>query len=186
MIERIIDLPDRVLGFKASGEVTADDYKEVLVPTLEAKLTKQDKVRLLYVLGDGFKGYTGGAAWEDAKVGMTHLTAFERIAVVTDVDWIENMVKAFGFAMPGEVRVFDNDDLEEARTWISEPAPTSDLRFELLSETGVLVLEPRGELEMGDFERISAEVDPYIAEVGSLKGLMIVVSTSPVGMILPR
>ncbi len=179
MIERIIDLPDRVLGFKASGEVTADDYREVLVPTLEAKLTKQEKVRLLYVLGEGFKGYTGGAAWEDAKVGMKHLTAFERIAVVTDIDWVATMVKAFGFAMPGEVRVFDNDDLDDARRWISEPASTSDLRFELLTETGVLVLEPRGELEAGDFERLSAEVDPYLGQVGSLKGLMIVAEHFP-------
>ncbi len=166
MIEQLTDLPDRILGLKASGEVTADDYKQVLVPALEEKLSQHRKVRLLYVIGDGFKGYTSGAAWEDAKVGMKHLTAFERVAVVTDVDWIENMVKAFGFVMPGEVRVFDDDDLEEARTWISEPPATGDLRFELLSETGVLVLEPRGELEAGDFERLSAAVDPYIESKG--------------------
>ena len=120
MIERITDLPDQVLGLKASGEVTADDYKQVLVPALEEKLGQHRKVRLLYVIGDGFTGYTGGAAWEDAKVGMKHLTAFERVAIVTDVDWIGNMVKAFGFVMPGEVRVFD-DDIGEARRWISEP-----------------------------------------------------------------
>lgn len=179
MIEVITDLPDRVLGLKASGEVTADDYRNVLVPALEEKLTKHKKARLLYVLDDGFGGYTGGAAWEDAKVGMKHLTAFERVAVVTDIDWVENMVKAFGFAMPGEVRVFDDDDLDDARQWISEPAPTSDLRFELLTEKGVLVLEPQGELEAGDFERLSAEVDPYIEEVGGLRGLMIVAEHFP-------
>jgi hypothetical protein len=179
MIEQLTDLPDRILGLKASGEVTADDYKQVLVPALEEKLSQHRKVRLLYVIGDGFKGYTSGAAWEDAKVGMKHLTAFERVAVVTDVDWIENMVKAFGFVMPGEVRVFDDDDLEEARTWISEPPATGDLRFELLSETGVLVLEPRGELEAGDFERLSAVVDPYIESKGGLKGLMIVAKHFP-------
>ena len=179
MIEVITDLPDRVLGLKASGEVTAEDYRNVLVPALEEKLTKHKKARLLYVFDDEFGGYTGGAAWEDAKVGMKHLTAFERVAVVTDIDWVENMVKAFGFAMPGEVRVFDDDDLDDARQWISEPAPTSDLRFELLTEKGVLVLEPQGELEAGDFERLSAEVDPYIEEVGGLRGLMIVAEHFP-------
>jgi hypothetical protein len=179
MIEVMTDLPDRVLGLNASGEVTANDYKTVLVPAIEEKLTKQKKVRLLYVFGDEFTGYSGGAAWEDAKVGMKHLTSFERIAVVTDVDWIEKMVKAFGFALPGEVRVFDDDDLENARRWISEPPSKGHLSFELIEDRGVLILQPKGELEAADFERLSAEVDPYIAKAGGLNGLMVVAEHLP-------
>lgn len=179
MIEVITDLPDRVLGVKASGEVTANDYKTVLVPAIEEKLSKQTKVRLLYVIGDGFKGYSGGAAWEDAKVGMKHLTSFERIAVVTDVDWIETMIKAFGFALPGEVRVFDDDDLSEARGWISEPPSQGHLSFELIEAKGVVILEPRGELEAADFERLSEEIDPYIEKAGGLNGLMVVAEHFP-------
>ena len=179
MIELIHDVPDRVLGIKASGQVTSDDYQQVLIPALEDKLRTLRKVRLLYVVGEDFQGYSGGAAWEDAKVGMKHLSDFDRVAIVTDVDWIENMAKAFGFAMPGEVRVFDGDDLDDAREWISEPAATSALRFELITGKGVLVLEPQGELEAGDFERVGAEVDPYIAEVGGLRGLMIVAEHFP-------
>lgn len=179
MIERMTDLPERILGFKASGEVTADDYKQVLVPALEEKLNEHRKVRLLYVIGDGFTGYTGGASWEDAKVGMKHLTSFERTAIVTNVDWIEKMVKALGFAMPGEVRVFDDDDLEEARAWICAPTATGDLKFELLTETGVLVLEPQGEIEAGDFDRLGAAIDPYIESEGGLRGLMIATKHFP-------
>jgi len=179
MIEVMNDLPERVLGLKASGEVTAEDYKTVLVPAIEKQLTRHKKVRLLYVFGDEFKGYTGGAAWEDAKVGMKHLTSFERVAVVTDVDWIENVIRAFGFAVPGEVRVFDGDDFEEARQWISEPAPTGHLSFDLIEDKGVLVLQPQGELEAADFERLGAEVDPYIEKAGALNGLMIVAEHFP-------
>lgn len=174
MIEVMTDLPDRILGLKASGEVTAEDYRSVLIPAIEARLSQHRKVRLLYVLGDDFKGYSGGAAWEDAKVGMKHLASFERVAVVTDVDWIEKMLKAFGFAIPGEVRVFDDDDLEDARRWISEPPSRGQLSFELMNEKGILILEPRGELEAVDFERLSAEVDPHIEKTGGLNGLMIV------------
>ena len=152
MIEVMTDLPERVLGLKASGEVTAEDYRTVLVPAVEAQLTRHEKVRLLYVFGDEFKGYTGGAAWEDAKVGMKHLTSFERVAIVTDVDWIEKTIKAFGFAVPGEVRVFDDDDLEAARQWISEPPSQGHLSFDLNEDQGVLILQPKGELEVADFE----------------------------------
>jgi len=179
MIEVMMDLPDRVLGLRASGEVSAQDYKNVVVPAIEAKLTKHKKARLLYVLGDEFDGYTSGAAWEDAKVGMKHLTAFERVAVVTDVDWIEKMVRAFGFAIPGEVRVFDDDDLDEARLWISEAPSPGHLAFELLEEQGVLIMQPNGELEAADFERLSARVDPYLAEAGVLGGVMIVAEHFP-------
>ncbi len=179
MIEVMNDLPERVLGLKASGEVTAEDYKTVLVPAIEEQLTKHKKVRLLYVIGHEFKGYTGGAAWEDAKVGMKHLTSFERVAVVTDVDWIENVIKAFGFAVPGEVRVFDGDDFEEARQWISEPTSTGHLSFDLIDDQGVLVLQPQGELEAADFERLGAEVDPFIEKAGALNGLMIVAEHFP-------
>ncbi len=51
----------------------------------------------------------------------------ERIAVVTDVDWILNTVKAFGFMLPCEVRVFDYALLHEARGWISEAPATGKL-----------------------------------------------------------
>jgi hypothetical protein len=179
MIEIIHDLPDRVLGFRAKGQITADDYHRVLVPALEEKLKQFKKVRLLYVLGEGFDGYTGGAAWEDTKVGMKHFTAFDRIAVVTDTDWVRNTVKAFGFTIPGEVRVFGNSELDGACTWISEPDEAGDLRFQLLEDQGVLILEPKGELEAGDFERLAAEVDPYIEKTGELRGLMIVTEHFP-------
>jgi hypothetical protein len=120
MIEKISDLPGNVLGFTASGKVTADDYESVLVPAVEQKLTEQKKIRLLYHLDDDFTGYEAGAMWDDTKIGLKHLTAWERIAVVTDVDWIRTSVKVFGFAMPGHVRVFEISGLAEAKAWLSE------------------------------------------------------------------
>ena len=179
MLKQIVDLPDNVLGIEASGKVTAEDYQSVLVPALEDKLRKIPKVRCLYVLGEGFDSYTSAAAWEDTKVGLKHLTRFERVAVVTDVDWIRNSVKVFGFAMPGEVRVYKYDELPNAREWISEPAVNGDLTFEFLDEEGVLVLQPNGELEAADFARVAKEIDPYINSKGDLRGLVIVADNFP-------
>jgi hypothetical protein len=170
MLKRIIDLPDNVLGIEASGQVTAEDYQTVLVPALEAKLRKTKKVRLLYVLGDTFDSYTFAAAWQDAKVGLMHLTQFDRIAVVSDVDWIRNSVKVFGFAIPSEVHVFAIAELHKAREWVSEPSSRGKLTFEFLDEQGVLILQPHGELDAADFQGIAAEIDPYIESVGDLRG----------------
>lgn len=179
MLTKLIDLPGNVLGIEGTGKVTAEDYQTVLVPALEEKLREVHKVRLLYVLGEGFDGYTGAAAWEDTKVGLRHLTRFERIAVVTGVDWIRNSIKVFGFALPGEVRVYKNDELQKAREWVSEPAHQGNLTFEFLDEQGVLVLSPHGELDAKDFERVAKEIDPYIKKKGELKGLIIVAKDFP-------
>jgi hypothetical protein len=119
MIQTMTNLPDNVIGFEAKGKVTANDYEQHIVPAVEAALAKTDKIRLLYHLGTDFDGFEAGAIWEDAKVGLGHLASWERIALVTDVDWIRMATKAFGFAMPGEVRVFSNAELATARDWLT-------------------------------------------------------------------
>jgi hypothetical protein len=179
MLQLITDLPDQVLGVRASGKITADDYRQVLIPAVEERLASHAKLRLLYVIGDEFDGFTGGAAWEDAKVGMSHFTSFDRVAVVSDIDWIEGMIKAFGFALPGEVRTFDDDEYEKARSWICEPPSQGELKFEFIRNKGVLLLEPKDELEAGDFARVAAEIDPYIEESGGLAGLVVIAEEFP-------
>jgi hypothetical protein len=120
MIERIEGLPDNVLGFRAKGEVTGTDYETVLIPAVEEALATRRKIRLLYHLGEDFTGFDAKAMWDDAKVGLQHLTAWERIAMVSDITWIRGMVKAFGFVMPAQVRIFRNSELEAALKWVSE------------------------------------------------------------------
>ena len=117
MIKVIEDMPAGTIGLEAVGKVTDDDYRDVLVPALSAALEKGD-VRLLYVLGDDFS-YTAGAVWADTKLWAGHLKGWRKVAIVTDADWLENMVKAFGWLMPGEVKLFDDDDVDEAKEWLA-------------------------------------------------------------------
>jgi hypothetical protein len=119
MLELVKGFPDHVVAVRAIALVTRDDYHSVLVPAVEEALRHHDKLRLYYMIGHEFTGFDPGAAWEDFKVGMEHLTRWERIAVVTDVDWMQHTIKAFGFVMPGEMRVFPSANDAEARTWIA-------------------------------------------------------------------
>lgn len=120
MLKRIDGLPDNVLGIEANGEVTGADYESVLMPAIEEMLVQQKCLRFLYHLGENFIGFDAKAIWDDAKVGLAHLNAWERVAVVTDVGWIRMAMKVFGFTIPGQVRIFSNSDMEEARRWLSE------------------------------------------------------------------
>jgi hypothetical protein len=63
-----------------------------------------------------------GAVWDDLRIGVEHLTRWERIAVVTDLDWLQIAVRAFGFLMPGTHRSFPLDEADEARRWIAADA----------------------------------------------------------------
>jgi hypothetical protein len=119
MLEKISDVPDSVLGFRASGELTGEDYRNVLVPAVEVALQSRDKLRLLYLLGDDVTGFSAGAAWQDTKVGMEHVTRWEKIAVVTDKDWIRHSVDIFGYLIPGQIKAFPGAEEPDARAWVA-------------------------------------------------------------------
>ena len=123
MLTLIPDLPATVVGVEAHGKVTAEDYVKVLIPAVEAAeaASSDRKVRVLYVLGPEFPQFTAGAVWEDTKLGLGRLRHWERIAVVGDAVWVRRAIRGLGWAMPGEIRVYASDTLNDARLWVTSP-----------------------------------------------------------------
>lgn len=111
-------LPNDVVAVSASGTITAQDYREVLEPMVEEKLKRHDKLKLLLFAGPGFNGYSAGAVWDDARFGITNFTAFSKLALVTDAEWMRLAAKMFGPLVPAEVMVFDVAEIEDAKEWI--------------------------------------------------------------------
>lgn len=120
MIECLKGFPSNVIAIAARGEVTKSDYDDVLIPAVEKALQSHDKIRLLYEIGPDFSGYGAGAAWEDFKTGMEHFTRWERVAVITDIEWISAAVKMFSVFLPGTMRVYAAADAAKARLWITQ------------------------------------------------------------------
>jgi hypothetical protein len=118
MIEALKGFPDNVVALACEGHVTREDYETVLVPIVEAALKQHDKIRLYYQIGADFEGIDPGAVWEDIKVGVEHIMRWERIAVVTDVDWIRRTMRAFSFLIPGKMHIFSVAETAKARDWI--------------------------------------------------------------------
>src|ERR1700754_1292618 len=98
MLDRIEEMPPGTIGFKVVEELTADDYREQIEPALAAA-AEEGEVRLLFEIDAGF-GMDAGAVIEDAKTGLKlglgHMKAWKRTAIVTDVEWIRKAMKAFG------------------------------------------------------------------------------------------
>ena len=118
MIKRLMDFPGNVVALVCQGRVTKADYNFVLVPAVLDALRTHDKVRLYYETAGDFAGIDPGAMWEDFKVGMEHLTRWERVALVTDVEWIKQTVRLWSFLMPASTRDLPTSDAARAREWI--------------------------------------------------------------------
>ncbi len=48
---------------------------------------------------------------------MEHLTRWERVALVTDVEWIKQTMRFFSFLMPGAMKSFPTSEATQARAW---------------------------------------------------------------------
>lgn len=120
MIKRIEDLPGNVIAYEAIDTVTDEDYEQKIIPEVESAASLHEKIRFMYVIGDKFKGFSPQAMWDDAKIGLKKLAKWEKVALVSDVDWIRNGVKIFGHLISAEVKVFDLVDLPKAKRWIAE------------------------------------------------------------------
>ena len=118
MINSLTGLPEGVIGFEASGKIAAEDYRDVVVPALEQAAGAGD-VRFVIIMRD-FDGITGGALWQDLKMGIEHLRSWKRIALVTDIDWMSHLTNLFGWMTHGETKTFPLDQQEEAIRWVAE------------------------------------------------------------------
>ena len=117
MIKELSDMPSGVIGFEASGKMRAEDYRDVVLPALE-RAAAAGEVRFVIVMPD-FDGMSGGALWQDLKVGVEHFRAWKRIALVTDIDWMKHMTSLFGWMTPGEVKTFSRAQQGEAIEWVA-------------------------------------------------------------------
>ena len=115
MLQQIPDLPPKVIGFEVSGKLETADYRDTLLPAIEAAAAAGE-VRIVIVMPK-FDGFTAGALWQDMKMGVEHWRAWKRIALVTDVDWMVHATNWFGWMTPGEVKRFAIAERDAAVAW---------------------------------------------------------------------
>jgi hypothetical protein len=173
MLERLTDLPAGVDGLRARGKITKGDYDNVVRPLVDDARRDGRRLRLIYHLGPEFEGMTAGAVQEDIRLGIKHLYDFERCAVVSDVDGVRRATRAFGTIMPCPVKVFGNDQWDEAVRWVSSPPQAQRLSHRKIDEAGVVVVEPDGPLRAEDFDELGRSLDPWILQRGKLNGVVV-------------
>ena len=107
-----------VVILEAEGKLTHQDYKDVLIPRIEAVIRERGKARVLFELGENFRGWDWDALWDDARFGLKHRKDFEKMAVVSNRRWINWATKISAKFVRGDIRTFPMSLRADARTWI--------------------------------------------------------------------
>jgi SpoIIAA-like len=119
MIELLPDMPEKVIGIRVSGRLRGDELRDIR-PEMDQVL-QTGEVRIVEVIASDYEGFGPGGFLEDLKLGLgtvlPHHSAFKRIAVVSDKEWVAPVLHAVAWLVPGELAVFGLDELDRAKEW---------------------------------------------------------------------
>ncbi|MHC1595065.1 MAG: SpoIIAA family protein [Methanotrichaceae archaeon] len=83
MFEKLDGSSGKVIGFRASGRLKDADYKEI-APQFEKAIEESGKIRVLWEMGDDFRGWDAKATWDDFKYWREWKDDIERMVLVGD------------------------------------------------------------------------------------------------------
>jgi hypothetical protein len=119
MLRQMMNMPVGTIGFEAVGEVEDDDWEDTVEPLLRREIAEGRKVRLLYLLGPGTAEVEADAVKADTGFRARHAASFDRVAVVSDEDWVRPALRALSFLLPGKAKGFRVAALAEAKAWLA-------------------------------------------------------------------
>lgn len=114
------NIGDCILCFEAIGKVTRSDYLDVMIPATKDVRAQCGKLRLVYILGDEWKGMEYAAMIEDMKLGLRHFWSWHRMAIVTDHRKLAWFAWLSGLLIPGSVEIFTTKNVEKAYRWVKD------------------------------------------------------------------
>ncbi|MBV8682519.1 MAG: STAS/SEC14 domain-containing protein [Caulobacteraceae bacterium] len=117
MYRFIEGLPPDVLGIEADGKITHEDYRDRLIPKVEA-MRADGPIKAVMVMRSDMSDYSLEALWDDQIFGFSHWRDFSRLALVTDHRWMKTAVAIFRPFYPAEIRTFSLAELDAAKAWI--------------------------------------------------------------------
>ena len=113
---RILDESSgHTIGIKVNGKLTKEDV-EGLIPYLENRITEDGQINLVWDMTDS-TGMEIEDFFEDLQLGMQHVGACRRKAVVGDKKWEEWFSKTIKPLGKTEIHYFSQDQVHEAWIW---------------------------------------------------------------------
>jgi len=111
-----IDHKGPLVSVAVLGEFTLADYAE-FEELVNYKVSFEGPVDLYFDLRE-MASFTIDVVWEDIKFSRAHANDFRRVAIVTDSQWITWAAWLGKVFVNAELRVFDDADVVDAKSWI--------------------------------------------------------------------
>ena len=118
MFKKMAGSSGNVVGYKAIGEISASDYKE-LEPEVKALVKKEGNIRLLFDMTE-FKWEKVEAWLPDLKFGHEFHNQIEKMAVVGDKTWEKWMTHLAKHTYARDTKFFHSVDTSKAWAWLRE------------------------------------------------------------------
>lgn len=116
-----INVKDNIVSMSVLGRFTLEDYREFEEAVLYG-LKFQGVVNLLIDLRD-MLSFSVDVAWEEIRFSREHANDFDRVAILTNNDWIAWSAWINRLFVDADIQLFD--DIERAESWLRETASAS-------------------------------------------------------------
>lgn len=110
---------DRVLCMQVDKTISKEGYTENFLPKLQAMIDNYGEVRLLIYYRE-FKGWEQAAAREDMLSSAKFGQKVKKLAMVNPPETEIFRSKISESNLSGELKVFQENDLEKAIEWVSK------------------------------------------------------------------
>jgi hypothetical protein len=151
---------DNIVGFVLKGEVDEAGMKQ-LIEALDQRSDFYNKLRLYGEVYD-IKGWeTFKSLFSNIKAKFRAFRKLEKYAIVTDVDWLEDLTEIAGYLTPGlDVDTFDTDEKEEAIQWLLKPTREQTINVEevTLVADNAIGFSIDGHLSKADYDLINSHM----------------------------
>jgi SpoIIAA-like len=115
MLQTMTGLPPGVLGFEINGALHATTTARCSSRGRGGDPTRRDDPHRAGVRA--LRRVVGRGPGAGPQAGVEHLTHWQRIALVTDIDWMTHLTALFGWMTPGELKHFPLAERDAAIAW---------------------------------------------------------------------
>ncbi|MER2269706.1 SpoIIAA family protein [Methylobacterium oxalidis] len=113
--------PDsQIAEIVVDGKISDEEMSAVMT-AMQADLDRGGKLKLLEDIRS-FQGMEPAAFFKDPRFGLSMMKGVSHVALVTDATWLRALAETFSFVSPAQIKVFERNRMDEARSWLAAAA----------------------------------------------------------------
>jgi hypothetical protein len=118
MIEILPESDGAVLGIRAVGNITQEDYDKVFNPRVESILNEYGAIKILCMLDKGLPKFKAGQPWDQDGFKLKDKRVLPKIAVVGDSLMVRLSAKAIAMSTGSDLKTFSTSKMKQAWDWV--------------------------------------------------------------------